>query len=65
MKNTDHIVCESGTSALVCLHCGERYQPNMPIAIYDYLALSESFTKRHRSCKKPTQTSSQEKESNE
>ncbi|NUP08386.1 MAG: hypothetical protein HOW73_20240 [Polyangiaceae bacterium] len=51
MSRTAHVVAQSNGAA--CLHCGRAVTFGMPIAIDDFVAMSNAFVKTHAKCKKP------------
>lgn len=36
---------------VVCRHCGEKYELNLPIPVYLMQAIIDAFMKRHKRCK--------------
>ena len=50
-KKGDHVILDANFGgAFRCLHCGDKYKPAMPIAFDDWIALAESFLRRHKRC---------------
>lgn len=50
-KNIDHIRIgntKEGGYRLFCLHCGEHYDPELPISMNMFLAVVNTFKKEHR-----------------
>jgi len=49
-SNPEHIRMGANYEML-CQHCGEHYQPNLPIPINLIQALMKAFLKDHKRCK--------------
>lgn len=55
MEISNHLVVTSTGECfeLHCLHCGAKVQIKLPVALDDYLVLSEAYTNKHRRCPEP------------
>lgn len=54
MKHSDHISIGNHTSGryrLFCLHCGQHYDPALPISMVMFSAVCKEFDKEHRNHK--------------
>lgn len=51
--NTDHIIHNSATQRMECLHCGFTQAVKMPIPIEGMLAQFDAFMDAHKDCKRP------------
>ncbi|MBL8785128.1 MAG: hypothetical protein JNJ59_09525 [Deltaproteobacteria bacterium] len=48
----EHVVARNNGAA--CLHCGRSVEFKMPIAVDDFVAMSNAFVKTHAKCRKPS-----------
>lgn len=51
--NTDHVISNSQTQCMECLHCGFSQAVKMPVPLDDILSQFDAFLDAHKACQKP------------
>jgi len=52
----DHLIINTNTGTLECLHCGSKQAVAYPVYLDIFLAMMKVFEKSHKHCKKPITT---------
>jgi hypothetical protein len=53
LKDTPrHVVVHSRTLELECLNCGEKYSPDLPSDVDEYVEAARTWAYEHRLCRK-------------